>query len=162
MCNFKCDPQFFLCLVKGFSLWNVHPTRSQFPLIPGGGMWRPCLWVCAVACALFRSRMSALQQQGDSAVVHFSLESRAAGSRRRYTMSSCGSVRCGRETSAAPLLQNPLVTWFCLCTALFISRQCAKRKKKKKKNRAQKHTNCVQMTTEEMQLQETHSPPTLP
>lgn len=31
-----------------------------------------------------------------------------------------------------------------------------------KKKRAQKHTNCVQMTTEEMQLQETHSPPTLP
>lgn len=31
-----------------------------------------------------------------------------------------------------------------------------------REKKAQKHTNCVQMTTEEMQLQETHSPPTLP
>lgn len=28
-------------------------------------------------------------------------------SRRRYTTSSCGRSRCGRETSATPLLQNP-------------------------------------------------------
>lgn len=40
-----------------------------------------------------------------------------------------GAVRRGRETSAPTLLQNPLVTWFCLCTALFISRQCAKKKR---------------------------------
>ena len=69
-----------------------------------------------------------------------------------YTMSSCGAV--WSETSAPLLLQNPLITWFCLCLAFFRSRQYEKK--------SQKHTNSVQMTTEEIQLQETHSPPTLP
>lgn len=48
-------------------------------------------------------------------------------------MSSCGVEWSGAvwwETSAPLLLQNPLITWFCLCVAFFISQQF-----KKKQNR---------------------------
>lgn len=71
-------------------------------------------------------------------------------------MTSCVSVRCGAvwwETSAPLLLQNPLITWFYLCVGFFISKEGRKK--------GHKHTNSVQMTTKEMQLQETHSPPAL-
>lgn len=80
----------------------------------------------------------------------------AASPLRCYTMTSCVSVRCGAvwwETSAPLLLQNPLITWFYLCVGLFISKEGGKK--------GHKHTNSVQMTTKEMQLQETHSPPAL-
>lgn len=82
--------------------------------------WRLCLRYLGATCQLQKDKMP-------------SSSSSRLSPKSCYTMSSCrlvrcGAVRCGRETSAPPLLQNPLVTWFCLCTALFISRQCAKKK----------------------------------
>lgn len=109
------------------------------------------LWGCVAAFVLFRSHMAASQQQTQSSIPLRVLSCLAVA--LLYNV----QLRIGVvwwETSAPLLLQNPLITWFCLCVAFFISRQCEKK--------AQKHTNSVQMTTEEIQLQETHSPPTLP
>lgn len=72
-------------------------------------------------------------------------------------MTSCASVQFGAvwwETSAPLLLQNPLITWFYLCVGFFISKEGGEKK-------GHKHTKSIQMTTKEMQLQETHSPPAL-
>lgn len=137
-----------------------HPSiqRVLFSCLLGdyGVMVCLYLWACVVALlspviVLFRSHIAALQH-----ITQSSISRRVSGASPWlcYTMSSCGSGAVWWETSAPLLLQNPLITWFCLCVAFFTSRQCEKR--------AQEHTNPVQMTTEEIQLQETHSPPTLP
>ena len=57
------------------------------------------------------------------------------------------------------LLQNPLVRWFCLLAAPFSFFRSRRRAEGKK---APKHTKPGQVTTEEIQLQETHSVPALP
>lgn len=117
------------------------------------------LWACVAALSpvivLFRSHMAALQHPTQSSISLPLLRCLAVALLHNVQLWS-GVVWW--ETSAPLLLQNPLITWFCLCVALFhIPAMWREREKKE-----QKHTNSVQMTTEEIQLQETHSPPTLP
>lgn len=87
------------------------------------------LWACVVALlspviVLFRSHIAALQH-----ITQSSISRRVSGASPWlcYTMSSCGSGAVWWETSAPLLLQNPLITWFCLCVAFFTSRQCEKK-----------------------------------
>lgn len=132
---------------------SIQIVLFRCPLGDYGVMVCLYLWACVVALSpvivLFRSHMAVSQ-------LHPSLcDSCADSPRLCYTMSSCGAGSGVEwwETSAPLLLQNPLITWFCLCVAFFISRQCEKKPR---------NTQTLQMTTEEIQLQETHSPPTLP
>lgn len=63
------------------------------------------------------------------------------------------------ETSVPLLLQNPLITWFCLRIAAFnIPAMWTKEKKKQNKG----NTQTLSKWHKEIQSQEMHSPPTLP
>lgn len=119
--------------------------------------WRLCLWVYAVAFALFRSHMSASEGQ-DAVVVVVVVVVVRLSPKSCYTMSSCRLVWCGA-------VGRHLLRRSCKISSshgFVYARPFSYPGNVQKKKRAQKHTNCVQMTTEEMQLQETHSPPTLP
>lgn len=102
-------------------------TRPALIFLFPGGLWCLCLWVCAAAFVLFRSHMSASQQQTPSSVSRRVLSCLIVA--LLYNVQLHAGV-VWWETSAPPLLQNPLITWFCLCIALFISRQCEERRKK--------------------------------
>lgn len=136
-------------------LWNIHPSKQSSLSVLWGTTEQSCVCICGPVWWRFPLSLCYL---GATWLLHNSHPSLCVSSPWLcYTMSSCGAKRCGvvwLETSAPLLLRNPLFTWFCLCVAFFISRQCEKR--------AQEHTNSIQMTTEEIQLQETHSPPTRP
>ncbi len=67
-----------------------------------------------------------------------------------YTMSSCGVVG---DICSSPPAKSPHHMVLFTCSLFHIPAMWKK---------ALKHTNSIQMTTEEIQLQETHSPPTLP
>lgn len=82
------------------------------------------LWVCVAAFVLFRSHMAASQQQTQSSIPLRVLSCLAVA--LLYNVQLRISV-VWWETSAPLLLQNPLITWFCLCIAFFISRQCEKK-----------------------------------
>lgn len=142
------------CFVKSFSLWNVHPPRSQCP--------------------------STLDEACGSARWH--VRYLGATCRPRNNKTASWSSPCVSRSSPGPpdrrvVIQCPAADWCGAVGRHLLLRSCKIPSShgfvyarpfsypgnvQHKKNRAQKHTNCVQITTEEMQLQETHSPPTLP
>ena len=108
---------------------SIQIVLFSCPLGDYGVMVCLYLWACAVALlspviVLFRSHIAALQH-----ITQSSISRRVSGASPWlcYTMSSCGSGAVRWETSAPLLLQNPLITWFCLCVAFFTSRQCEKK-----------------------------------
>lgn len=119
------------------------------------------LWACVAALSpvtvLFRGHMAASQHP--TPVIHLSLALSLSipALPRRDSVTQCPAVECsgvvGDICSSPAKSPHHMVLFM---RSLF--HIPAMRKEKK----AQKHTNSVQMTTEEIQLQETHSPPTLP
>lgn len=124
--------------VSVFCLWNNYPSKSSYFPVPRGlcrnavsvlvgPVWlRFLLSLCYLGGRM--TAFCALIQPSYSSLHH----SCSASPWLCYTMSSCGAV--WSETSAPLLLQNPLITWFCLCVVFFKSRQYEKK--------SQKHTNC--------------------
>lgn len=86
------------------------------------------LWGCVAALSpvivLFRSHMAALQHPTQSSISLPLLRCPAVALLHNVQL---WSVVVWWETSAPLLLQNPLITWFCLCIAFFISRHCEKK-----------------------------------
>lgn len=86
------------------------------------------LWAYVVALSpaivLFRSHIAASQHPTQSSISLRFLRCLAVALLHNVQLWS-GVVWW--ETSAPLLLQNPLITWFCLCVAFFISRQCEKK-----------------------------------
>ncbi len=115
-----------------------------------------CLYLWASVAALspvivlLRSHKAALQLQPSLC------DSCADSPRLCYTMSSCGAERSGvvGDICSSPPAKSPHHMALFMRSLFHIPAMW--------KKKAQKHTNSVQMTTEEIQLQETHSPPTLP
>lgn len=140
---------------KVLCLWNIQIVLGFCPLGDCGVIVYLYLWVCVVVFSLvivlFRSHMAALQHSTQSSISVPLLLCLAVALLHNVQLWS-GVVWW--KTSAPLLLQNPLITWFCLCLAFFHIPAMWKK--------VHKHTNSIQMTTEEIQLQETYSPPALP
>ena len=136
---------------------SIQIVLFSCPLGDYGVMVCLYLWACVATLSpvivLFRSHMAASRDPTQSSISQRVLRCLAMA-----LVTQCPAVeQCGvvGDICSSPPAKSPhhMVLFM---RSLFISRQCERKKK------AQKHTDSVQMTTEEIQLQETHSPPTLP
>lgn len=150
-----CGPH-ELCY-KVFCLWFIYPPKLfSCPLGGYGVMVCMYLWARVAALSpvivLFRSHMAASQHPTPSSISLRALPCLTVALLHNVQL-WCGVVG---DICSSPPAKSP--HHMVLFTRSLFHIPAMWRKKKK----ALKHTNSIQMTTEEIQLQETHSPPTLP